>query len=116
LKELPEDPAKSIYTVFRGQAYLHLGGDHAALATSGKLAASQQQEHWRAALILLLAIFPPLVVQSQQAAGTPLGFLVGQGQAGAKLERRVGNHLFVPVSTNKRRAALMIDTGAPVSP
>jgi hypothetical protein len=93
LKELPEDPAKSIYTVFRGQAYLHLGGDHAALATSGKLAASQQ-EHWRAALILLLAIFPPLVVQSQQAAGTPLGFLVGQGRAGAKppeSSRKVGS-------------------------
>jgi predicted aspartyl protease len=32
-----------------------------------------------------------------------------------KLERRFGNHLFVPVSINNKRAALMIDTGAPVT-
>ena len=43
------------------------------------------------------------------------GFLFGQGLAGAKLERRFGNHLFVPVSINNKRAALMIDTGAPVT-
>jgi predicted aspartyl protease len=41
------------------------------------------------------------------------GFLAKQGLAGAKLERRYGNHLFVPVSINNRRGTLMIDTGAP---
>jgi predicted aspartyl protease len=34
---------------------------------------------------------------------------------GVKLERRFGNHLFVPASINNKRAALMIDTGAPVT-
>jgi predicted aspartyl protease len=51
--------------------------------------------------------------RSQQANGTLAGFLSGQGLAGAKLERRYGNHLFVPVSINNQHAALMIDTGAP---
>src|SRR5207253_8150086 len=38
-----------------------------------------------------------------------------QGLAGVKLERRFENHLFVPVSINNKHAALMIDTGAPVT-
>jgi predicted aspartyl protease len=63
--------------------------------------------------ILLLTALPPFGAQSQQSAGTLAGFLVKQGLGGAKLERRVGNHLFVPVSINNRRAALMIDTGSP---
>ncbi len=41
--------------------------------------------------------------------------MAGQGMAGAKLEVRFGNHLFVPVSINNQHAALMIDTGAPHS-
>ena len=45
--------------------------------------------------------------------GTLAGALASQGLAGAKLERRYGNHLFVPVSINNRRGALMIDTGSP---
>src|SRR4030095_1495157 len=48
-----------------------------------------------------------------QAGGTLAGVLSKQGLAGAKLERRYGNHLFVPVSINNRRGALMIDTGSP---
>jgi predicted aspartyl protease len=62
--------------------------------------------------ILLLAVLTPFRAQSQQSTGTLAGFLSRQGLGGAKLERRVGNHLFVPVSINNRRAALMIDTGS----
>src|SRR5437773_12301079 len=64
--------------------------------------------------ILLLAALAPFRVQSQQSSGTLAGFLSKQGLAGVKLERRFGNHLFVPASINNKRAALMIDTGAPV--
>ena len=63
--------------------------------------------------IPLLAAATPFCAQSQQNTGTLAGFLAKQGLGGAKLERRVGNHLFVPVSINNRRAALMIDTGSP---
>src|SRR5207249_5139477 len=67
------------------------------------------------ALILWTAALAPFTAQSQQQPGTLAGFLSAQGLAGAKLERRFGNHLFVPVSINDKRAALMIDTGAPVT-
>jgi predicted aspartyl protease len=63
--------------------------------------------------ILLLAMLIPFRAQSQQSSGTLAGFLSKQGLAGAKLERRFGNHLFVPVSMNNRRGALLIDTGSP---
>jgi predicted aspartyl protease len=63
--------------------------------------------------MLMLATLAPLHAQAQQSSGTLAGFLAKQGLAGAKLERRVGNHLVVPVSINNRRAALMIDTGSP---
>src|SRR2546429_3367722 len=63
--------------------------------------------------ILLVATLAPLAVHSQQSSGTLAGFLSKQGLASTKLERRFGNHLFVPVSINNRRAALMIDTGSP---
>ena len=63
--------------------------------------------------ILLLAALTPFRAQSQQTSGTLAGFLSKQGLGGAKLERRFGNHLFVPVSINNRRGALMIDTGSP---
>src|SRR6266513_3043980 len=64
---------------------------------------------------LWMAALAPFPAQSQESSGTLAGFLSGQGLAGAKLERRFGNHLFVPVSINNRRAALMVDTGAPVT-
>jgi predicted aspartyl protease len=68
------------------------------------------------ALIVWTAALAPFTAQSQQQQqGTLAGFLSGQGLVGVKLERRFGNHLFVPVSINDRRAALMIDTGAPVT-
>src|SRR5215216_4866556 len=63
--------------------------------------------------ILLLAVLISVRAQAQQTTGTLAGFLAKQGLGGAKLERRYGNHLFVPVSINNRRGALMIDTGAP---
>jgi predicted aspartyl protease len=63
--------------------------------------------------ILLLLTLAPFRVRSEQSSSTLAGSLSKQGLAGAKLERRFGNHLFVPVSINNRRAALMIDTGSP---
>jgi len=63
--------------------------------------------------ILLLALLIATCAQAQQTSGTLASFLARQGLAGAKLERRFGNHLFVPVTINNRRGALMIDTGAP---
>jgi len=65
-------------------------------------------------IFLLTALVLPHV-QAQQTSGTLTGFLAKHGLGGAKLERRVGNHLFVPVSINNQRAALMIDTGSPIS-
>jgi predicted aspartyl protease len=65
------------------------------------------------AWMVMLATLAPLHAQAQQPSGTLAGFLAKQGLGGARLERRVGNHLFVPVSINNRRAALMVDTGSP---
>src|SRR5881227_2079267 len=67
------------------------------------------------ALILSVAALAPFTAQSQPPPGTLAGFLSGQGLVGVKLERRFGNHLFVLSSINNKRAALMIDTGAPVT-
>jgi predicted aspartyl protease len=67
------------------------------------------------ALILWIEALTPFTADSQPPPGTLAGFLSGQGLAGAKLERRFGNHLFVPASINNKHAALMIDTGAPVT-
>src|SRR6201982_580134 len=63
--------------------------------------------------VLLLATVTPLCAREQQQSGTLASMLGGQGLGGAKLERRYGNHLFVPFSINNRRGALMIDTGSP---
>lgn len=63
--------------------------------------------------IILLATVTPFCARGEQTGGTLTGALASQGLAGAKLERRYGNHLLVPVSINNRRGALMIDTGSP---
>ena len=63
--------------------------------------------------IFLLATVIPFCARGQQPGGTLTSTLASQGLAGAKLERRYGNHLLVPVSINNRRGALMIDTGSP---
>src|SRR5881275_546841 len=63
--------------------------------------------------ILLLATVTPFCARGEQPGGTLAGALASQGLGGAKLERRYGNHLLVPVSINNRRGALMIDTGSP---
>jgi predicted aspartyl protease len=61
---------------------------------------------------LLIAV-TPFCAQGQQASGTLTATFASQGLAGAKLQRRYGNHLFVPVSMNNQRGTLMIDTGSP---
>jgi predicted aspartyl protease len=63
--------------------------------------------------ILLFTTLIPFRTHGEQAGGTLASALSKQGLAGAKLERRYGNHLFVPVSINNRRGALMMDTGSP---
>src|SRR5437870_11187124 len=63
--------------------------------------------------ILLLATVTPFCARGEQPGGTLAGALASQGLGGAKLERRYGNHLFVPVSINNHPGALMIDTGSP---
>jgi predicted aspartyl protease len=65
--------------------------------------------------VLLIATLTAFHGQAQQVSTTLTGLLAKQGLAGAKLERRFGNHLFVPVSINNRRGALLIDTGSPYS-
>jgi predicted aspartyl protease len=40
-------------------------------------------------------------------------FFASEGFAGAPLQRRFGNHLFVSTLINKQRTRLMIDTGSP---
>src|SRR6478736_9899855 len=66
--------------------------------------------------ILFLAMITPFCARAaEQAGGTLTATLASQGLAGAKLERRYGNHLLVPVSINNRRGALMIDTGSPIT-
>src|SRR5690349_4219507 len=63
-------------------------------------------------VILLLTSLAQLCARGEQG-GTLASVLASKGLAGAKLERRYGNHLLVPVSINNRRGALMIDTGSP---
>jgi predicted aspartyl protease len=62
--------------------------------------------------IFFLGLLTPFRVYGQ-AGGTLAGVLSRQGLAGAKLERRYGNHLFVSASINNRHGALLIDTGSP---
>jgi predicted aspartyl protease len=62
--------------------------------------------------ILLLGLLTPLRAYAQTGANLA-GILSKQGLAGAKLERRSGNHLFVSVSINNQPGALLIDTGSP---
>src|SRR5438067_11851272 len=63
--------------------------------------------------IFLLALVRAFCARGQQPGGKLTSRLASKGLAGAKLERRYGNHLLVPVSINNRRGALMIDTGSP---
>ena len=63
-------------------------------------------------LSFLIATLAPFSAQSQQGAGSLAAFMAGQHFAGAKLERRL-NRLFVPVSINNNRAALLLDTELP---
>ena len=58
-------------------------------------------------LTFVIATLAPFSVQSQQSAGSLASLMAGQHFAGAKLERRL-NRLFVPVSINNNRAALLL--------
>ncbi len=62
--------------------------------------------------MLVLTSLIPFYSEGQQAGGTLTSALSKQGLAGAKLERRYGNHLFVAVSINNHPGALMVDTGS----
>src|SRR5215831_2290074 len=63
--------------------------------------------------IVVIGTLIPFYTEGQQTGGTLTSALSKLGLAGAKLERRYGNHLFVSVSINNRPGALMIDTGSP---
>src|SRR5437899_2581477 len=63
--------------------------------------------------MFVLTSLIPFYSEGQQAGGTLTSALSKQGLAGAKLERRYGNHLFVAVSINNHPGALMVDTGSP---
>ena len=56
---------------------------------------------------------------AEQAApsggGTLRDFFASHGFGGARLERRLGNHLFVSTNINGKHTALFIDTGAPMT-
>src|ERR1700682_2667196 len=87
------------------------GPEHSRCRTSFRIHGKPMRKLF--ILTLGTAMLAPFSAPSQEAKGTLAGFLSGQGLAGAKLERRYGNHLFVPASINNQHAALMIDTGAP---
>jgi predicted aspartyl protease len=57
----------------------------------------------------------PFLADAQQSGGTLAAALATQGLAGARLERRYGNHLLVPVTVNNHPGALMIDSGSPIT-
>ena len=69
----------------------------------------------RFSILLCSVVVGAVAAEAQQSAASLFGLLSSHGLVSAKLERRFGNHLFVPVSINKHNAALMIDTGAPVT-
>ncbi len=53
--------------------------------------------------------------QNATTNGSLTSFFASQGFAGAPMKRRFGNHIFLPVAINGHRAALMVDTGAPMT-
>src|SRR5947199_2309608 len=64
----------------------------------------------------IAGISSPLFAAEPASAGSSLTqFFASQGFAGAPMKRRFGNHLFLPVIINRHQAALMVDTGAPIT-
>jgi predicted aspartyl protease len=67
-------------------------------------------------IFLSVVLFEHAPAAEKDAAAEPgslKAFFIAEKFAGAPLQRRLGNHLFVSTLINKRRTALMIDTGAP---
>lgn len=52
---------------------------------------------------------------AESSGGTLREFFAAHSFAGARLERRPGNHLFVSANINGKRTALFVDTGAPAT-
>lgn len=75
-----------------------------------------QFDYW----LLIVSIFSflpdsPAQEAAESGPGSLRTFFAGQGYAGAPLQRRLGNHMFVSALINNKPAALLIDTGAPYS-
>jgi predicted aspartyl protease len=71
-------------------------------------------------LPIIVAALLPTLAWSVENAGPAAGgrlreFFAANGFCGSQLERRLGNHLFVPTNINSRRTALLVDTGAPIT-
>ena len=66
-----------------------------------------------AAFAMCLAVNGNAEQAGSSGGGTLKGFLAAHGFAGAPLERRFGNHLFVSALINNKRTGVMIDTGSP---
>jgi Predicted aspartyl protease len=64
---------------------------------------------------LATAGFAPAQESGASSEGSLKAFFAARGFGGAALQRRFGNHLFLPVTINGKHTALMVDTGAPIT-
>jgi predicted aspartyl protease len=64
--------------------------------------------------VILLMVWPAGAEQpANSGEGSLRALFTSEGFGGAPLQRRFGNHLFVPTTINHKRTTLMIDTGCP---
>ena len=68
-----------------------------------------------AGALLLALTLRSVAEEATSTGGTLRDFFASHGFAGAPMERRFGNHIFVISAINGKRAALLVDTGAPVT-
>ena len=81
---------------------------------------NRSQQVFPLARLLVLPFLAAVAAFGQESAttsseGSLKAFFSSHGFGGASLQRRFGNHLFLPVTINGKRSALMVDTGAPVT-
>jgi len=81
---------------------------------------NRSQQVFPLARLLVLPFLAAVAAFGQENAttsseGSLKAFFSSHGFGGASLQRRFGNHLFLPVTINGKRSALMVDTGAPVT-